>query len=99
MKEERKRKKERIMPSLVATKSASGRTTFVRMHSALTKRWIREICGITSKQPFPVLCLTEWEYIFEKVSHDLNIVTIAKGQEYSYLSPGSLIYPQSNESQ
>ena len=36
--------------------------------------------------------------IFEKVSYNLNIIPIAKGQECSNLSPGSLIYPPINES-
>ena len=59
---------------------------YVERSINVVKRWVRVICGITSRQPFPILGMTEWEYIFEK------------GQEYSYLSPGSLIYPQSNES-
>ena len=42
--------------------------------------------------------MTEWEYIFEKVFHNLNRIPIAKGLVYSYISPSSLIYPQSNES-
>ena len=33
----RKKEEERMMPSLVATTSASARTTFVRTHFALTK--------------------------------------------------------------
>ena len=49
----------------------------------VVKRWVREIGGITNRQPFPVLGFTEWEFIFQKVSHDLNIIPIAKGQEYS----------------
>ena len=71
---------------------------YVERSINVVKRWVREIGGITNRQPFPVLGFTEWEYIFEKVSNDLNIIPIAKGQENSYLSPGSLIYPQSKES-
>ena len=36
--EGRKEEKDRIMPSLVATTSASARTTFVRMHDVRTTR-------------------------------------------------------------
>ena len=71
---------------------------YVKRLINVVKRWVREICVITSNQLFPVLNLTEWEYVYEKVTHDLNVVPIAKGQEYSYFSPGSLIYPQCNES-
>ena len=35
---------------------------FVERSINVVKRWVREICGITST----VLGLTDWEYIFEK---------------------------------
>ena len=52
---------------------------------------------IGKKVTFPVLNRVEYEYILEKSCREINSIPIARGQEFSLLSPASLIYPTEHE--